>query len=379
MSSGRIGWTGRLRLGASAPLLAAALLLAAVLLVACSADPVLPRAIGPLSEQQDPPAVPDPRAASVDADCRWWAAVSVDDPAGLVLLDDGSVPTIRSSVALPAPAWTLAAVPDGRHLLAGAMRDGQGAVLVIDAEAAQVVGDVEVTGLPLGLAVSQDRGTLVVSSQSVTVDDAGTVEVSGLLSVVDTATWELVGQVTVGGQPEQIVVGPDGSWAAVASFLDDEIVLVDTVGLSVVDRVAVSVIGPSELVPAGSDGLLLVSGPASAAVSLVDLDGRRETDQLDLGPELTALAAVDDEVVVAVAGERRLAFLAAGNVELVDELGLDAAASRLAATGDGRVLALDRTGRLHTVEVATREVVSVLPLAELLDGAAGPSDTVACR
>src|SRR2546430_16291635 len=80
-----------------------------------------------------------------------------------------------------------------------------GTVSVIDTASDQVVATIKAGGKPRGIAASPDGRRLYVSDQP-----------SGALLIVDLARREVSGQIPVGKSPEGVGISRDGSWIAVA-------------------------------------------------------------------------------------------------------------------------------------------------------------------
>ena len=70
------------------------------------------------------------------------------------------------------------------------------------------------------------------------VDERG-VASSGSVSVVDLATFRIIGEIPVGLHPGSIGISPDGKLAAVANANSDSVTLIDTASLKVVDTVSI--------------------------------------------------------------------------------------------------------------------------------------------
>ena len=81
-----------------------------------------------------------------------------------------------------------------------------------------MTGSIEDVGTrPWGIAISADGRQLYTANGP-----------SGDVSVIDTATREVVGQLPVGNLPEAVVVAPDGSRAYVVNSGDATMSIIDT-------------------------------------------------------------------------------------------------------------------------------------------------------
>src|SRR3954470_4368364 len=90
-----------------------------------------------------------------------------------------------------------------------------GTVSVIDTASDEVVATIKTGGKPRGTAAAPDGRRLYVSDQP-----------SGSLLVVDTAKREIAERVPVGASPEGVGVSHDGAWIAVAVEESNSVVLV---------------------------------------------------------------------------------------------------------------------------------------------------------
>lgn len=167
-------------------------------------------------------------------------------PAGVVAVGPREPPAgseavnrdLECGLCMRGLAWT----SDGRYLFAGCM-GGSGGVAVIDSRAAggpALLGRVSLGGKPRDLLVSPDGRWLYVSASN-----AGAVIRAETELVVKAAlqTGNMVDLSTaaahVGGLPRSMKLSPDGRWLFVALNADSQVAVVDVSSLEVVSRVTV--------------------------------------------------------------------------------------------------------------------------------------------
>src|SRR6266481_9833698 len=109
-----------------------------------------------------------------------------------------------SPVALSAWAAPFAYVPNERS----------GTISVIDTASDEVVATIKTGGKPRGTAVAPDGRWLYVSDQP-----------SGSLLVVDLGKREIAERVPVGASPEGVGISRDGEWIAVAVEENNSVVM----------------------------------------------------------------------------------------------------------------------------------------------------------
>ncbi|WP_416447150.1 hypothetical protein AB3K78_07625 [Leucobacter sp. HNU] len=169
-------------------------------------------------ESAEPPA-PAPRALLL-ASLAHGDSVAVVDPA---VDGEAGITRIRAG----ASPWGVGVAPDGNR---GYAATAEG-LAVIDLGAAERsalvqyqhpaprIGTGEYRAGGLGLAVSPDGSRVYVA--------VGTDEPRAYLEVFDAASGRFVGSARVGGRPFDVLVAPDGSWAATVDH--------DTFSVTVVD------------------------------------------------------------------------------------------------------------------------------------------------
>src|SRR5689334_14984720 len=95
--------------------------------------------------------------------------------------------------------------------------EGSGTLSVLDTATDQVVADIAVGAKPRGTAVSPDGKTAYVSDQP-----------NAAVVVVDLAARKRTRAIAVGASPEGVGSSPDGRWVVAAVEETNEIVFIDT-------------------------------------------------------------------------------------------------------------------------------------------------------
>jgi YVTN family beta-propeller protein len=91
-----------------------------------------------------------------------------------------------------------------------------GTISVIDTATDEVVGEIKAGDKPRGAALSADGKWLFVSDQP-----------NNILVKVDTETREVVGKIELGESPEGVSSSPDGKWVAAASEISNSVNFID--------------------------------------------------------------------------------------------------------------------------------------------------------
>lgn len=120
------------------------------------------------------------------------------------------------------------ASPAAAARLAYVTNSGDGTVTVLDADANAPVGTVTVGGEPTDVAITPDGSLAFVAN------------LNGTVSVISTATNQLVGgPIAVGAKPRGIAISPDGSRAYVSNSADGTVSVIDVATRGVVATIQV--------------------------------------------------------------------------------------------------------------------------------------------
>ena len=118
---------------------------------------------------------------------------------------------IACSILLATPLFATAAP------LAYVSNEGSGTLSIIDTATDQVIGEIAAGQKPRGAVVSKDGRTLYVS-------DRGT----NSLVMVDLQKRAAAGSIALGESPEGVGISPDGRWVAAAVEESNDVAFIDT-------------------------------------------------------------------------------------------------------------------------------------------------------
>ncbi len=179
---------------------------------------------------------------------RLYAASSYRAAVVSIDTDPGSVAASSIPHHPPGPVWDVLVAPDATRAYASLQSSSGGWIVVVDTATNSQVAQISVGSEPRGLAAAADGSRIYVANNG-----------SGTVSVIDTATNEVIGEpIAVGSQPGQLAVTPAGGRLYVANFGDDTV--------SVIDLAAHSVIAT---IPVGNEPHEIVIGPVPAIAALV--------------------------------------------------------------------------------------------------------------
>ena len=112
---------------------------------------------------------------------------------------------------LLAAAWSAGAAP-----FAYVPNEKSATLSVIDTATDQVVADIKAGDKPRGLAVSGDGKRLYVSDQP-----------NNDLVIVDLEARKAIGELKLGESPEGVSLSPDGKWVVAAVEISNSVVFID--------------------------------------------------------------------------------------------------------------------------------------------------------
>ncbi|HSD61418.1 MAG TPA: beta-propeller fold lactonase family protein, partial [Burkholderiales bacterium] len=92
-----------------------------------------------------------------------------------------------------------------------------GTLSVIDTATDQVVGEIKAGAKPRGTAVSRDGKRMYVSDQP-----------ANSLDIIDVEKRQMIGKLDLGESPEGVSLSPDGKWVVAAVEISNSIAFVDT-------------------------------------------------------------------------------------------------------------------------------------------------------
>jgi YVTN family beta-propeller protein len=150
--------------------------------------------------------------------------------------------------------------------------EGSGTVSVIDTATDRVVGDIPAGKKPRGTAVSVDGKVAYVSDQP-----------NNRLVTLDLAALRPLGEIALGESPEGVGISPDGRWVAAAVEENNVVAFVDTVAGKLAFVVKVRGKNPEHAVFAPDGRHVFVSAEEGEAVDVIDLAERRQVAQVPVG------------------------------------------------------------------------------------------------
>ena len=263
------------------------------------------------------------RVAGIDAETNPYGLAATPDGGKILVTNSGasdvsvldpSRDEITTNIGVGLYPHGIVVSPDGNHAYVANTGPDTGAggsklLSVIDVAAEKVSSEVEVGLAPHSLAVTPDGRKLYVTCfDGLSVVDTGLGVVRTALdeqarangvavtpdgrhayvancwqnavSVLDTATDEVVDRVRVGTTPWDVAIRPDGTAAYVSNANEDTVSVIDTATLAVTDTIHIG------HVPTGisaTQDIAWVSGNASATASAIDLSNHDVLGSVDFG------------------------------------------------------------------------------------------------
>lgn len=132
-------------------------------------------------------------------------------------------------------------------------------ISIVDLATFKVVGDVKLGERIHGVAVQPDGKRLFA-----------TVESDHTLRIVDTATGHTVGTVKLSGRPNQVAVTPDGKYVAVPIRDGDKVDIVDVAKQEVIKSLPIK--EPHNALSTNSNRYLYVSAMSGHEIDIIDLE-----------------------------------------------------------------------------------------------------------
>lgn len=184
-------------------------------------------------------------------------------------------------------------------------------VSVIDTATGQVVATVPVVAGPHGMAVSADGKLVYVTGEG-----------SSGMSVIDTATDSVAQTVEVGPTPHGVALLPDGKTILVGVYGADRVAFVDTTSLAVVASVTVAKPHTIAVRPDGKLAYVASQQPGKFALVVVDLATRAVVRQiaLDKPPRDPEFSHDGKYLYVTTAGVNALRVIDAASEKVLAEI-----------------------------------------------------------
>ena len=231
--------------------------------------------------------------------------------------------------------------------------EGSGTLSVIDTATDQVVGEIPAGKKPRGLAVSLDGARLYVSDQP-----------NNRLVVVDLALRKAVGTVPLGVSPEGVSASPDGRYIAVALEESNSVAFIAAATGTEAFTVKVEGKNPEHAVFSPDGKLVYVGAEDAEQVDVIDVGKRRQVARIAVGRRPRGIGFLPDgsrafiaceissEVhVVDVARSQSVAVVKAGNFT-----------NGIAVRPDGKVVYVSngRDGTVSAIDTASNRIVATI-------------------
>ena len=183
------------------------------------------------------------------------------------------------------------------------------------AAATEVAAAVQVGGFPQGVAVNEANGTLYVTKSvpntakpSADSDDAEADRTPGTVVAVNMGSRSVSKEMTVGVEPNRIVVGVGGNYVYSTNTGSGTVSVVDAGAGQVIDTIKVET-HPRGIALNPKLELLYVANTESNSVSVIDARTRVVVDKIDINPQPYAVAfeSTHDLVMVSLTGDGNVA------------------------------------------------------------------------
>ncbi|HEY0335831.1 MAG TPA: cytochrome D1 domain-containing protein, partial [Burkholderiales bacterium] len=162
--------------------------------------------------------------------------------------------------------------------------EGSGTISIIDTATDAVVGEINTGGRPRGIASGST--TLYFSDLP-----------SGALKVVDLKNRAVTAQVALGKSPEGVYVSRDGKTVAVAVEENNSVALIDTAAMRVVANVPVKGKNPEHAVFSPDGAWIFVSAEDADTVEVIDVAKRAQVAAIKVGQRPRGIAFTADSRV----------------------------------------------------------------------------------
>ena len=156
--------------------------------------------------------------------------------------------------------------------LAYVSNEKSGTISIIDTATDQVLGEIRAGSKPRGAAVSADGRQLYVSDQP-----------ANALLLVDLATRNISGRIELGESPEGVSISADGRWVAAASELSNGVAIVETASQRKVLTITTRGKNPEHAVFSPDGRWLYVSAEEADTVDVIDMQKREQVASIAVG------------------------------------------------------------------------------------------------
>jgi YVTN family beta-propeller protein len=241
--------------------------------------------------------------------------------------------------------------------LAYVANEKSGTLSVIDTGSDSVLGEIRVGGKPRGMAFSKDGKRLYVSDQT-----------SNALVVVDLERRAVHSRIDLGESPEGVSASPDGRWIVAAVEVSNSVAFVDAASGRLEFAVKTEGKNPEHAVFSPDGRWLYVSAEDADRVDVVDVAARRQVGTITVGRRPRGMAFTPDGKRAYVACELASTVYALDVVTHAVLAAIPAGefSNGVAMRPDGaRVFVSNgRAGTVSVIDTATNRIVATAPVGK---------------
>jgi YVTN family beta-propeller protein len=260
------------------------------------------------------------------------------------------------AVMLGLPLLAASAAPAGTPL-AYVPNEGSGSISIIDTSTDAVVGEIPAGKKPRGTVITRDGLTAYVSDQP-----------NNRLLVVDLAQRRVTGDIALGESPEGVGLSPDGRWVVAAVEERHEVVFVDTQARRKAFTVPVQGKNPEHAVFSPDGRLLFVSAEEGDAVDIIDVAARRQVAQVPVGARPRGIGFSPDgrRAYVAAENSSELFVIDVASRSVLKRLPAGTRANGITVHPDGRQVFISNGGdaSVSVLDAEKLEIVATIPVGQ---------------
>jgi YVTN family beta-propeller protein len=256
-------------------------------------------------------------------------------------------------LGLPLLAASAASAPP----LAYVANEGSGSLSIIDTTTDKVVGEIPAGQKPRGTVVTRDGLTAYVSDQP-----------NNRLLVIDLAQRRVSGSIGLGESPEGVGLSPDGRWVVAAVEERHEVVFVDAQARRKAFVVPVKGKNPEHAVFSPDGRLLFVSAEEGDAVDIIDVAARRQVAQVPVGARPRGIGFSPDgrRAYVAAENSSELFIIDVASRSVLKRLPAGTRANGITVHPDGRQVFVSNGGdaSVSVLDAQSLEIVATVPVGQ---------------
>jgi YVTN family beta-propeller protein len=241
--------------------------------------------------------------------------------------------------------------------LAYVANEGSGSLSIIDTGSDAVVGEIPAGKKPRGTVITRDGLTAYVSDQP-----------NNRLLVVDLAQRRVSGDIPLGESPEGVGLSPDGRWVVAAVEERNEVVFVDAKQRRKAFTVAVKGKNPEHAVFSPDGTLLFVSAEEGDAVDIIDVAARRQVAQVPVGARPRGIGFSPDgrRAYVAAENSSELFVIDVASRSVLKRMAAGPRANGITVHPDGRQVFISNGGEgsVSVLDAEKLEIVATIPVGQ---------------